>query len=476
MDPDKSLMENKRSSSYGSLEGFHAAAPGLFEHKNSTELTAGIIVADVVGAGILSMAVAVGHLGWLLGSIAIVLMLLMNVHTSILMWKVHSHFPETQTYRDLVEAAFGDTTDSTRRVVTTTLYGMQTAFLFLMLGLYMLTMGKSVGMFFYNIHVCLPHWSLLVCIVVLPISILGKNMGSWSTLIWGNCFTILMTIAIPLTFFGMMGVDKTRPHDSHFAAVSPELSVASAFSGFSTFAFGLSGQFIVVEIISEMKKPEEFPKAYAKLSAPFQGAAFLLVGFGGYYYKGGNITGMINQSLPFGWEFRLAAACLALHMVVTYTIKGTVLCKELQEYMHQVTEKSISLDNLWVAVVSATLAVTLLIAQLVPFFSDLVDLLGASMTPTCCWIVPAVLYMRTIGWTQVGKFEQMVIVIEILFSIALTLIGTGVSMSRIVHHWEEYGGPFSCHCEGMWSTCDCSAFHPGMETCLTPVPTALPLP
>lgn len=352
--------------------------------------------------------------------------------------------------------------------MTTTFHIMQTVFLFLMLGLYMLTMGKSLGMIFHSVHICLPQWTLLMAMIVLPINFFGRKLGSWSELIWLNCCTIFATIAIPLVYMSSMGLEQTRPIGSQFAAVAPHLSVAGAFSGLSTFAFGLTGQFILVEIIAEMRDPQEFPKAYAKLSAPFQGLAFLVVGIGGYYFKGDSITGMINQSLPFGGEFRVAAGLLAIHMIVTYVIKGTVLCKELQEYVHQYTNKITDRELLWGPVVATTLVSSFLVSQLIPFFTDFVELLGASLTPLCCWIVPVGLYVHTVGWNSISTFERSVLIIEVLFSIALTLVGTAVSMSYIQQHWEEHGGPFSCHCEGMWSTCDCSGSHAGLEVhCLS---------
>lgn len=72
----------------------------LFGH-NGVWLTAGIIVADVVGAGILAMPVAVANLGLIPGIITLVVLLLANVHISIAMWRVRMFCPtcaDTTTY------------------------------------------------------------------------------------------------------------------------------------------------------------------------------------------------------------------------------------------------------------------------------------------------------------------------------------------------------------------------------------------
>lgn len=58
--------------------------------QNSTLLTAGILTADVVGAGILSMAVAVSRFGWLLG-VGMLLMMLVKLATAGTAVPPHQH-------------------------------------------------------------------------------------------------------------------------------------------------------------------------------------------------------------------------------------------------------------------------------------------------------------------------------------------------------------------------------------------------
>merc|ERR1712232_1089818 len=84
-----------------------------------------------------------------------------------------------------------------------------------------------------------------------------------------------------------------------------------------------------MEIISEMKNISKLPKAYATISAPFQLGMFMLAGIGGYCFMGDKVTGMMNENLPFGISFQIAAMCLLTHMLISYLIKGVVFCKSL---------------------------------------------------------------------------------------------------------------------------------------------------
>merc|ERR1711861_92548 len=91
-------------------------------------------------------------------------------------------------------------------------------------------------------------------------------------------------------------------------------------SGLSTYMFAFTSQFMLVEIISEMRERTELPKAYVGYAAPFMCFAFVLVGLAGYYYLGNAVQLMLPQNLPFGILFRLAAVCLLLHMLISYLI------------------------------------------------------------------------------------------------------------------------------------------------------------
>merc|ERR1719263_646723 len=127
----------------------------------------------------------------------------------------------------------------------------------------------------------------------------------------------------------MQGVEKSRIPGSSVHAVA-ELNLSNTMLGLSIMLFSFTSQFMLVEIMHEMKDVADFPKAYTMASAPFQGLAFLICGLGGYYFRGDLVTGIIVDTIPFGAWFQLAAVCLIIHMVITWVIKGIVFCRALQ--------------------------------------------------------------------------------------------------------------------------------------------------
>jgi len=257
-----------------------------------------------------------------------------------------------------------------------------------------------------------------------------------------------MGILIPLCYMVVAGVEETRLEGSQVFAISNIT-------------------------ITEMKEPQKMPQAYGLIASPFMAVAFLTVGLGGYYYVGDAVHGMVSELMPFGGLLQAGAICLVLHMLVAYLIKSVVMCQAVQKVVD--AEYSSPDDKRprtwlsWNVMVVLVVGAVYLLANIVPFFTDLVDLLGASATPISCWLIPILLFVR---WykntpanarTTVGPLEWALIALEVTLALVLMVFGTFVATKDIFEHWHTYGYPFQCHCHGMWDTCACSSDHVGMN-------------
>merc|ERR1712039_800493 len=162
-------------------------------------------------------------------------------------------------------------------------------------------------------------------------------------------------------------------------------------------------------------------------------------------------------------------------MLISYLIKSVCFCRGIltkakAKYASPDDQRKRSMAA-WNAVVIPTLFGAWLFANLVPFFGDAVDLLGASFTPLSCWVLPIVMFVRY-HWdaddddrVHVSFLEWTCIAGEMALGLILMVLGTKSSIETILNKWAQYGYPFECHCQGIWSTCQCSADHIGMEQC-----------
>ncbi|CAE8639134.1 unnamed protein product [Polarella glacialis] len=419
------------------------------------------------------MPVAMAKFGWLLGGILLAVMLFMNVHISILLWRVRMHLGHGDTYTRLCKAAFAKAPPWQQRLAATLTGVSQLVFFFALLGIYLISAGKALALIFNDAQVCLPVWMLMGAVIIAPFAGSSRTMGTYESLVWLNILTLLGSVFIPLGYMIIQGTEETRPANSQFMAIEP-ITIPHTLTGLSLFTFGMTSQFMLIEIIAEMKDPAELPKAYAGISAPFQLGAFGLVGLGGYYYVGDAVQGMIIESLPFGGALTAACVCLVIHMLISYLIKGVVFCGSLQRFFDPAyasptdTRKRSWLS--WNVVVISTAICAWLFANLIPFFTEAVDLVGASVTPLSCWIIPIGMYLRC-SWDceddklRIGFFEGVLLVIEIALALVLMIFGSASAMETIVAGWTTFGYPFACHCQLIWATCECSSDRIGMEYC-----------
>ncbi|CAK0878562.1 unnamed protein product, partial [Prorocentrum cordatum] len=102
-----------------------------------------------------------------------------------------------RTFMELTSAVCADMPEGTRAAVVGLVGAAQSSFLFMVLGLYSLSIGEGLGKLFYDTQICLPVWTLIGSLVLLPVHINATSLGSYTSLIYVNCSTILGSIFGP---------------------------------------------------------------------------------------------------------------------------------------------------------------------------------------------------------------------------------------------------------------------------------------
>mmetsp|Transcript_40788 Transcript_40788/g.109452 ORF Transcript_40788/g.109452 Transcript_40788/m.109452 type:complete len:516 (-) Transcript_40788:413-1960(-) len=443
-------------------------ASGKAAKGNSVLVTAGVIIGDTIGAGLLTMSSAVAMYGWLLGGVFIVAVFALNLHVCTLLWRMRMDFPHAHTFGELAEASFGRAPRWQKMLMRQVTDQVQYVFVFFMLAADSTSFGKGFGLIFYDVHICLPTWVIIGSAILLPIHARTRSLGGNKVLIYLNCVAVICCVGCTLRHFVSMGVQNTRPLGSAVVPVEP-LTILGVLNGVNIMIFNFTIQFMTVEIVSEMERPAKFPLALWGLAYPFLAALFLISGVGGYYFLGDRGHGLLISHLPFGTSLRFAAACLVYCVLVAYLLKSVVLCRVLQRRCdpEHSDHHSTRLDFMYTLIIFSVLAAAFIWSQLVPFFTPFIDLIGSTLAPLSCILIPLVMYAqysRTFKRRGFGaSAEWMLIAVELALCIAVMTLGTYDSLLTIVEGWKEFGAPFSCHCEHLWNTCHCSAHKLGLQ-------------
>jgi len=414
----------------------HAAWPSI----------AAIMISEVVGAGVLTLAGKYAQLGWVIPTIAIVVIFFLVVYTSSMMVKVRQVFPAIVCLSDAADYTYGRVARIVTQVFVIT-------YLVFTLGDYILLVGKSLGSALYSVHLCFPIWTLIGAAALLPIVQL-RTLNSTTILCGINMVTILVAIALVIAGLALDG----RAEDVQSPVIAENLDFMGFFQGLSAIFFTFGGQFMFYELMAEMKVYTDFPKTFT-IAGPFQVPVYLLVGMIGYYYKGTEASSYFLDNLGFGVMFRVASAMLAFHMMIAFLI----LCNVLARIIH--LSVSPRVNDLgwrgkleWFGCTFSVVVLSFVVSNAVPFFDLLTSLIGGLLVPTLNLIFPVIFYTKTRIMVQdkLKWWEWVINSCLVVFGVLVTVVSTIENFRAIINQWSSFGAPFSCHCQDLWDTCDCS--------------------
>lgn len=233
-----------------------------------------------------------------------------------------------------------------------------------------------------------------------------------------------------------------RPYDRSFRDV---------INGLTSLAFAYGGHVLMPDIQSEMKDPMQFPKA-VWFSQFFLFLNYALVGYLGYLTFGGSVTAPITMNLPHDGLGVFTNVCLLLHVMVAYCINSTVLtraiCDSVWPGLLGTGPRARRVALRWGMVSTSILLVCGLVALLVPFFSDLMNVWSSVGIFTLSFAVPSALYLMAnhlgpkkreeeIGRTELSSFAVSVNVIIIIIAVAGAGLGIWAAIADIADKWSQ---------------------------------------
>jgi len=174
------------------------------------------------------------------------------------------------------------------------------------------------------------------------------------------------------------------------------------------------------------------------------------------------------DAIPEGPGRRVAGVLLWGHVAVSYAINSQALCSSiertiLQNYHHhhqqqQLSPRSSSLCSWmgsqreqaqarrWMVITFAVALSSYLVSNAIPFFKDLVALIGALTSVPLTLTLPAVLH-RT--FHRMGLWRPCYLspgsIGLLVFSLLFLVVGLIGAISSTGEDWRNHGRPFSCH-------------------------------
>ena len=327
-------------------------------------------------------------------------------------WDTGEPTSPTTRPRDMLELAQGlDAGRPLRALVACAWYGN----LVLILAQYLVVMARSLRVAF-PLPGCAVVESLLIAaltawfIAQLPtLDALGKGAAQLS-------FASVLAILAICARHTPTGPPPVVAQDASAAAVAASLTMI-------TFAMITSKLFLNVR--REMRDPREGRKMLRYGIAAFTCVYVVVV-----FLSGPEPPRFLLDAVHHGTDGRIAAGLLFAHVAVSYAINQNVLARTLERYLgHTLSRRG------WALMTAALTLSSLLIAILVPVFSDLVSVIGALTSGPLGFAMPALLFDLATCDSDVKRRRKGVVSL-VLFTVVLTIAGTTGAVIRTVRDWE----------------------------------------
>ena len=338
------------------------------------------------------------------------------------------------------------TTLSTTTKLVTVIYFTN---IFLLLGNYILVMSHAVAAMIGEDYICLPIAGIIASTLMFAISqlrtmaMLGRSVSVISLLSLAIVvIQCLVAIQSGKESFSYDDVENNRKVQDVDKA-SFWQSMAAQLAALSSIGFAVGSQKLLLNIRHEFKDRNESPKSLA----------VALGGYGGVYLlvcilAGSNPPSLLFDAVPPGFQRRVAGFFLWVHVAVSYAINSQALCSALERLKIHFGLAS-SHAARWALLTLMVATSSYFVANALPFFKDLVALIGALTSVPLTLLLPALhhrklmnLPMFSMGMSFSKDVPSLLLV---YFSVVFMTCGIIGCVRSIQLDWANHGPPFACH-------------------------------
>ncbi|KAK8845615.1 hypothetical protein IAR55_006331 [Kwoniella newhampshirensis] len=302
---------------------------------------------------------------------------------------------------------------------------------------------------------CTVVWAVIGAVIVAALASI-QTLARISWLGWVGLVSIMSAVITLMISVGVSDRPSLAPAGDDWVIVSKAFgnpSFVEAINAVSIVVFAYAGTPNFFNIVGEMKNPADYPRSVLVGQGGIT-VVYLVVGSVVYHYVGQYIAspalgsaGILVKKVCYG----LALPGLVVGGVLyAHTAAKYVFVRILRNSRHLSKNTPIHYA-VWYGTVAATCAVGFIIAEAIPFFNDLLSLIGALLGCLICIQTEAYMWMWD-NWrspTRGSRQWNLLMIMNIAFFVIgwfLMVAGTYGSVVVINQHLHDgsLSGSFSC--------------------------------
>lgn len=277
-------------------------------------------------------------------------------------------------------------------------------------------------------NICIPTAGLLASLGMFVVS----QMRTMASL--GKMASIISLVALLIVI--VLCLQALQSNNPTELAIDLSPGIWRKLSAAGSIGFCVGSQKLFLNIRHELADRNKAPQSLA-IGLSLFGFTYVTV----VLLAGDQAPEFLFDAIPAGPVRRLAGLLLWMHVVVSYAINSQALCSSLDRlYTNHESDPALR----WMALTAILAVAAYLVANAIPFFADLVSLIGAMTSVPLTLTLPAVFWRRAnrFGvWTPSFQWSYGLLVFGMIFTVTATL----GSIYAIRQDWARHlGPPFAC--------------------------------
>ncbi|KAI4240582.1 MAG: hypothetical protein L6R40_005070 [Gallowayella cf. fulva] len=429
----------------------------------SWQKTAALLFSEYICLAIMSFPYSYSVLGLVPGLIVTVVVALFVLYTSLIVWEFCLRHPEIRDVCDLGQMLYYGWTWVW--YLTAAMFLLNNTFI---QGLHILVGAKYLNTM-TNGAICTVGFSAVVAVISWICS-LPRTFDTLSKIATLSAFFTFLSVLLAAIFAGLedhpKGYNTQGPKGTLVG--EPEVLVVAAagttfVSGMNAFlniSYTFIGQITIPSFIAEMKEPKDFPKALWAVTIAeiivFSVVGAVIYAFTGTQYNTAPAFGSLGNEVYLKVSFSFMIPTLIFLGVLYASVSARFVFFRIFEGTRHKGNHTVVGWASWAGILGATWVVAFIIAEVIPFFSDLLSLMSSLFDSFFGFIFWGTAYMRMRkadygpGWVTKRGIRGLagfaLNVFIILIGLYMLTAGTYATVQSIIdnYHAGIVGGSFSC--------------------------------
>ncbi|KAF2862869.1 hypothetical protein K470DRAFT_255759 [Piedraia hortae CBS 480.64] len=428
--------------------------------------TAALLFSEYICLAIMSFPYSYAYLGLVPGLILTVVVAALVLYTSLTVWEFCLRHPEVKDVCDIGQMLFWNKkwawwlTGSMFLLNNTFIQGFHC----LVTSTYLNTMT--------NHGMCTVGFAAIAAVVSFFCS-LPRTFSTLAKLATLSAFFTFISVLLAAIFAGIEN-HPGGPKGSKWPTLGAPTVLAipahgtgfvAGMNAFMNISYTFIGQITIPSFIAEMKEPKDFPKALWAVTIAevilFSVVGAVIYAFTGTNYNTAPAFGSLGNEVFKKVSFSFMVPTLIFLGVLYASVSARFVFFRLFAGTRHLGNNTVIGWAGWAGILAVTWVLAFLIAEVIPFFSDLLSLMSSLFDSFFGFIFWGVAYLRMRRadygarfWKARGArgilgaiFNVFLIMVGVLFLTA----GTYASVQSIITGYKSngFGGPFSCASNGI---------------------------